>query len=72
MSTAVPPGGPTVKVSSGSAAGPISVRDVILEVMPPGVPSGTSPPELRLTLTVTTPIGGAGSAGGTFVRATRM
>jgi two-component system, NtrC family, response regulator GlrR len=33
MSTAVPPGGPTVKVSSGSAAGPISVRDVILEVI---------------------------------------
>ncbi len=33
MSTADPPGGPTVKVSSGSAAGPISVRDVVLEVV---------------------------------------
>ena len=33
MSTADPPGGPTVKVSSGSAAGPISVRDVVLEVI---------------------------------------
>ena len=33
MTTADPPGGPTVRVPSGSPAGPISVRDVVLEVV---------------------------------------